>query len=227
MYGEGGGIMAEISGLPRSSCVVVLRPEEGPAAPLLESIRELAPMEESDLLAEDGAGRVLIIKAGEDPEETAEFAMALIDTLEGETGVRLRAGISNVHYAPEEWPAGYREALEALETGDRFRRKAPVQVYAHQMLERMVTRIPGDVRKNLRKQVFGERPEEILTEETLETAESLFDADLNLSVAARQMFVHRNTLTYRLDRIRRETGLDLRVFRDAVIFRLLMLSEEE
>ena len=204
--------MAEISGLPRSSCVVVLRPEEGPAAPLLESIRELAPMEESDLLAEDGAGRVLIIKAGDDPEETAEFAMALIDTLEGETGVRLRAGISNVHYAPEEWPAGYREAL---------------QVYAHQMLERMVTRIPGDVRKNLRRQVFGERPEEILTEETLETAESLFDADLNLSVAARQMFVHRNTLTYRLDRIRRETGLDLRVFRDAVIFRLLMLSEEE
>ena len=84
------------------------------------------------------------------------------------------------------------------------------------------------LRAGLRKQVFGERPEQILTEETLETAEAFFDADLNLSVAARQMFVHRNTLTYRLDRIQRETGLDLRVFRDAVIFRLLMtMSEKE
>ena len=61
----------------------------------------------------------------------------------------------------------------------------------------------------------------------METAEHFFEADLNLSVAARRMFVHRNTLTYRLDRIRKETGLDLRVFRDAVIFRLVMMMPED
>lgn len=219
--------MADRFGLPRASCVVVLRPEEAASRPLTEVIRELAPLEENDLLAEDGAGRALMIKAGEDPEEIAEFALAMIDTIEGETGLRLRAGISNVHRAPEEWPAGYREALEALDTGDRYRRKAPVQVFARQTLERMVDRIPPEVRTDLRRQVFGEHPERILTEETRETAESFFEADLNLSVAARQMFIHRNTLTYRLDRIQRETGLDLRVFRDAVIFRLLMTEPEE
>ena len=219
--------MADRFGLPRASCVVVLRPEEASPRPLTEVIRELAPLEENDLLAEDGAGRALMIKAGEDPEEIAEFALAMIDTIEGETGLRLRAGISNVHRAPEEWPAGYREALEALDTGDRYRRKAPVQVFARQTLERMVDRIPPEVRTDLRRQVFGEHPERILTEETRETAESFFEADLNLSVAARQMFIHRNTLTYRLDRIQRETGLDLRVFRDAVIFRLLMTEPEE
>ena len=110
---------------------------------------------------------------------------------------------------------------------DRFHRKTPVQVYGHQMLERMVEQIPPDVRRSLRKQVFGEHPEQILTEETRETAESFLESDLNLSVAARQMFVHRNTLTYRLDRIQRETGLNLRVFRDAVIFRMLMMMPEE
>ena len=219
--------MADRFGLPRASCVVVLRPEEASPRPLTEVIRELAPLEENDLLAEDGAGRALMIKAGEDPEEIAEFALAMIGTIEGETGLRLRAGISNVHRAPEEWPAGYREALEALDTGDRYRRKAPVQVFARQTLERMVDRIPPEVRTDLRRQVFGEHPERILTEETRETAESFFEADLNLSVAARQMFIHRNTLTYRLDRIQRETGLDLRVFRDAVIFRLLMTEPEE
>ncbi|MCR4875580.1 MAG: helix-turn-helix domain-containing protein [Clostridiales bacterium] len=218
--------MAERFSLPPASCVVVLRPEEPPHRALTEIIRELAPLEENDLLAEDGAGRALMIKAGEDPEETAEFAMAVIGTIEGETGIRLRAGISDVHRAPEEWPAGYREALEALEIGERYRRKKPVQVYGHQMLERMVERIPPEIRSDLRGQVFGPHPERILTEEMRETAEGFFDADLNLSVAARQMFIHRNTLTYRLDRIQRETGLNLRAFRDAVIFRLLMTEPD-
>ena len=219
--------MAEVRGLPESSCVVLLRPEEKPERPLTEILRELAPLEENDLLAEDGAGRALMIKAGADPEEIAEFALALIDTVEGETGVRLKAGVSGVHGAPEEWPAGYREALEALETGDRFHPKAPVLVYSHQMLERMAAQIPAATRKALRRQVFGEHPERILTEETVETAEHFFEADRNLSVAARRMCVHRNTLTYRLDRIRKETGLDLRVFRDAVIFRLVMMMPED
>lgn len=213
--------------LPASSCIIVFRPEDNTSQPFLQTLRDLAPLEENDILAEDGAGRVLMIKAGEDPEEIAEFALALIDTMQGETGLRLKAGISDVHHAPEEWPAGYREALEALQVGDRFHPKALVQVYAHQMLERMVEQIPPELRRGLRAQVFGEHPSDILTEETLETAESLFEADLNLSDAARQMFVHRNTLTYRLDRIKRETGLDLRVFRDAVIFRLLMTMPEE
>ena len=214
-------------GLPQESCVILLRPEEKPARPLMETLREMAPLEEKDLLAEDGAGRTLIIKAGGDPEEIAEYALALIDTLEGEIGLRVKAGVSDVHSAPEEWPAGYREALSALETGDRYRSRSPVQVHAHQTLERMLDEISPEVRERIRRQIFGEHPERILTEETLETAEKFFEADLNLSVAARQMFVHRNTLTYRLDRILRETGLDLRVFRDAVIFRLLMTMPED
>ncbi|MBQ3705629.1 MAG: helix-turn-helix domain-containing protein [Clostridia bacterium] len=220
--------MAERIGLPESSCVVVMRAEEKPARPLTEILREIAPLEENDLLAEDGAGRALMIKAGKDPEEIAEFALALIDTLEGEGGLRLKAGVSGVHHAPEEWPAGYREALEALEIGDRFHPRAQVQLYGHQLLERMTERIPTETRREMRRQIFGDHPEQILTEEVLETAEHFFAADLNLSVAAREMFVHRNTLTYRLDRIQRETGLNLRTFRDAVIFRMLtMMSEDE
>ncbi|MCR5295907.1 MAG: hypothetical protein K6E17_00735, partial [Clostridiales bacterium] len=126
--------MAERAGLPESSCVVVLRPEEKTGESPAALIRELAPLEEGDILAEDGAGRALLIKAGEDPEEIAEYTLALINTLESEAGLRMKAGVSDVHRAPEEWPAGYREALEALETGDRFQTRNPVRVYAHQML---------------------------------------------------------------------------------------------
>ena len=218
--------MAERKGLPGASCVVVFRPEEKPAGSLTEMIRELAPMEENDLLAEDGAGRVLIIKEGNDPAETAEFAMALLNTLEDEAGAVLKAGISDMHGRPEEWPRGYREALSALETGERFQKKKRVQVYGEQVLERMAAGIPPEFRQQLRKRFLPGGSGEILNEETRETAEAFFNADLNLSVAARQMFVHRNTLTYRLDKIQKETGLDLRKFNDAVLFRMLMLIPE-
>ena len=155
------------------------------------------------------------------------FTLALIGTLEAEAGMRLKAGVSDIHYRPEEWPAGYREALEALATGERFRQISPVQVYGRQILERVAENVSQDLRISLRRKFLGEHPENILTAETRETAERFFEADLNLSVAARQMFIHRNTLTYRLDRIQRETGLDLRKFNDAVIFRLLLMMPEK
>lgn len=214
--------------LPEESCVVVFQREDG-ASPgeLVTLLRELAPLEERDLLAEDGAGRVLMIKEGNDAGEIAEFTMALAGTLEAETGLRLRAGVSDVHTRPEEWPAGYREAVEALETGARLHRLSPVQVYGRQTLERVAEGLDPDLRKALVRRFLGEHPELVLMEETRETAERFFEADLNLSVAARQMFIHRNTLTYRLDRIQRETGLDLRKFEDAAVFRLLMMMPGE
>ena len=219
------GTLSEKDGirLPQESCVVVFRREDGEKGRFLETLRELAPLEEQDLLAEDGAGRALMIKEGNDTGEIEEFAMALIGTLESETGIRLKAGISNVHTRPEEWPAGYREALEALATGERFNRTRPVQVYGRQILERIVGEVSPEIRESLKRQFLGDHPESVLTGETRETAECFFEADLNLSVAARQMFIHRNTLTYRLDRIQRETGLDLRKFSDAAIFRLIMM----
>ena len=193
----------------------------------MSTLRELAPLEERDLLAEDGAGRALMIKEGDDAGETAEFASAMIGTMEAEAGLRLRAGVSDVHRRPEEWPAGYREALEALDLGKRFRRPGPVYVYGRQALERVAEGMPPALRESLRRQFLPEGEKAVMTDEIRDTAEHFFEADLNLSVAARQMFVHRNTLTYRLDRIQRETGLDLRRFSDAVIFRLLMMLPEE
>ena len=194
--------MAERTSLPRESCVVVFQREDGTSGVTPEQLRELAPMEERDLLAEDGAGRLRA------------------------SSLWFRNGISDVHRRPEEWPEGYREAVEALDTGERFHSRNPVQIYGRQILERVAESVSPETRESIRRQFLGEHPERILTEETRETAERFFDADLNLSVAARQMFIHRNTLTYRLDKIQRETGLDLRKFSDAAVFRLLMMLPE-
>ncbi|MBR2823994.1 MAG: helix-turn-helix domain-containing protein [Clostridia bacterium] len=203
--------------------MVFQREDDASPGRLAAQLRELAPLEERDLLAEDGAGRVLMIKEGTDPGEIAEFASALVGTLESEAGIRTRAGVSDVHGGPEEWPAGYREALAALETGERLHRLSPVQIYGRQTLERIAESLDPALRAQLVKRFLKDSPEAVLTAETRETAERFFEADLNLSVAARQMFIHRNTLTYRLDRIQRETGLDLRKFEDAAVFRLLLM----
>ena len=95
------------------------------------------------------------------------------------------------------------------------------------MLERLLSEIPAEKRQQFRRIVMNEQTERILNEETLDTVNMFFASDLNMSDTARQMFIHRNTLTYRLDKIRKETGLDLRKFNDAVIFRILSAMPED
>ncbi len=173
-----------------------------------------------------GEDTTALIKQGEDMEEAEEYAMALMDTAEGETGLRLEVGLGNVHEGLAEWKYGYREALTALDTGRVFHLRGPVQVYRRQTLERMLLDIPEEKRRGYRDTLFTEKMRKGLNRELLETAETFFECDLNLSDTARQMFIHRNTLTYRLDKIRKETGLDLRRFQDAVIFRALTALPE-
>ena len=193
-----------------------------------KAIRSVAPMEVGDLLISRSPERTVLIKSGEDAQEMEEFVLALMDTVEGETGLRLEAGIGNLTVDCAGWAAGYREAEVALKTGRACRMKGPVYVYRKQLLERLLSEIPPETRKRYLREVFGEDIRKTLSGDTMETVDMFFDSDLNLSDTARQMFIHRNTLTYRLDKIRKETGLDLRRFRDAVIFRVLTnLPDEE
>ena len=99
----------------------------------------------------------------------------------------------------------------------------PVYLYREQVLERLLSEIPEETRTRFRKSLICGNVRKTLNEETLNTAEAFFKSDLNLSDTARQLFIHRNTLLYRLEKIRKETGLDLRKFNDAVAFKILIL----
>ena len=184
-------------------------------------------MESSDLLAAFSEGMTVLIKQGESIAEAGEFALALSDTVEEETGLRLTAGIGDPRRGPEDWAEGFREAYDALRIGEEFHLKGSVQVYRNQLLERLLREIPAEKRKEFRRIVMNEQTRRALNEETLETVNMFFASDLNMSDTARQMFIHRNTLTYRLDKIRKETGLDLRKFNDAAIFRVLTAMPED
>ena len=165
-------------------------------------------------------------RVNETEEEAAEFAAAVIETAEIETGIRAQAGIGRT----TENAAGLREsflqASAAIETGVRFRLEGPVFVYARQTAERLLSAIPPEERKRLRDELFTPETRKLMNREMTETVDVFFRNDLNLSTAARQLFIHRNTLIYRLDKIRKATGFDLRVFRDAAVFRMLMRLPE-
>ncbi len=208
-------------------CLIALACENRRGQNLEEAIRAVAPLEKEDVLAACSPDLTVLIRKMEDPEEAAEYALALTDTLEGETGLRLEAGVSDPREGPENWASAFREATDALKTGMTFRLAGPVYIYRKQILERLLKEIPCEKRREIRRRVLGDGENRVLNDEMMETADMFLRSDLNLSDTARQMFIHRNTLTYRLDKIRKETGLDLRRFSDAVIFRVLTALPDE
>ena len=105
-----------------------------------------------------------------------------------------------------------------------MRHRIPGTVYdfGAQTLERLADLIPSGKAEAFRQRIIPPEAEKVMTEETIETIRAFFRNDLNLSTTARELFIHRNTLLYRMEKVRKATGLDLRKFEDAAVFRILM-----
>lgn len=190
---------------------------------LCSLIGSMAPLESADVLIPADFRTALLIRdpAGQTPDEIREFTEALVGTMETEGIVDICAGISGVYAGAEGIRTGYSEAMRAIELGRRFHPRDHVLVYADQTLEQIVDAIPEEKKESLRKLFFGNGLSNSLPDEMIETVRVFFRNDLNLTAASKQLFIHRNTLNYRLDKIKKDFGLDLRSFRDAVIFRIM------
>ncbi len=207
-----------------SRCVIVFRnvPEQ---STMIDSRRfaELAPMEPGDVLTDLEEHTVALIKQIREhsPEDIAEYAAAVIETVEGETGIRFQAGIGNAEDSLRNLHRSAEQAMLALDTANHFHSESQVAEYRKQSLERLILSIPPQERSALRHELFSPGMQRIMNEEMKNTISVFFQNDLNISTASRQLFIHRNTLNYRLEKIRRETGYDLRTFHDAAVFMIL------
>ena len=215
-------------GIPR--CVIVLRAAPGQEKlPDRAAFADLIPAEPGDAITGINGAFVLIKQADRQAEdEITEFTAAVIDTAETEAGIRLQAGIGRITRNAAELKASFAEAEAAIDTGRRFLPGETVYAYSRLAAERLMAAVPAEVRAQLRKELFTPETRKLLNSEMMETIEAFFRNDLNLSTTAREMYIHRNTLIYRLDKIRKATGFDLRRFQDAAAFRLLSrLPEDE
>lgn len=213
--------------LPRNleRCVMVFNIVQTGDERAYSLLADLTPMQDRDVLIDMDRHTVALIKDVSDEETTDEliqFGQALQETLMGETACQMTVGVGCVCHAMEELRDSYSEARRAIEVGRVFQPEESIYVYERLILERFLMELPSDISASYHSMLFNRKNARLFNDEMLYTIDMFFKKDLNLSDTARQLYIHRNTLVYRLDKVQRQTGLDLRSFEDAVTFKILM-----
>lgn len=169
---------------------------------------------------------VILIKSlaeGSSPEALMEIAETIVDMMNAEAMTNVRVAYGTVVQELKEVSRSYKEAKMALEVGKIFYAEKTVAAYSALGIGRLIYQLPVNLCRIFIEEIFGEKIPEDLDEETLNMLDKFFENNLNVSETSRQLFVHRNTLVYRLEKIQKSTGLDLRSFDDALTFKIALM----
>ena len=210
--------------------VIIFRLKHPAEQDLYSIFTDIAQLQEDDHPVPIRSDMLALVKETEfrSEEEIAEYAAAVIDTMASEGFTDLQAGIGTEAESLSELHRSYKEAREALLTGGTGEKACgSLFRYSEQKLQRIIDMIPPEGRKKILDEYRTKFDEAAFSDEMLETVRVFFEHDLSITSASRELFIHRNTLNYRLDKIRRDTGLDLRHFHDAVVFRLIYEMNEK
>lgn len=191
-----------------------------------EMIRNSGVTDPEDFVTEVDADNIVIVKHLPDdvePQVISDTAGSIASALEtgGVTGVHVSYG--TVVGELREVSRSYKEAKMALEVGRIFSGDSRVISYAELGIGRLIYQLPIPLCKMFIKEIFDAKKPDTFDDETMQTIEKFFENNLNVSETSRQLFIHRNTLVYRLDKLQKTTGLDLRVFEDAITFKIAMM----
>ncbi len=192
----------------------------------LDIIQALFPEQQRDFVFTVNDTDLIIVKEvkqGVEPEHIEMLAKALIDVIDHEEHARACVGIGSVVSNITDLNRSFKEAQIAIEVGKIFEREKNILSYNNLGLGRIIYQLPNSLCQNFLDEVFKRGSIDSLDQETLFTINKFFENNLNVSETARKLFVHRNTLVYRLEKIRRLTGLDLREFEHAIIFKVALM----
>ena len=179
-----------------------------------------------DLITEVGHHSVAMLKAVDEEAdfgEVEEYAKAFENTFLTETGMTVFIGISDPRKDLIAIPEAYAEARNAINVGRVYHSNKHVFVYRNLLLERFLSDVSPELGANYNSRIFNRKTARLFNDEMIHTIETFFDNSLNLSETARKLYIHRNTLVYRLEKVQHAIGLDLRNFDDAVTFKMMML----
>lgn len=137
--------------------------------------------------------------------------------------MRTTIGIGTISEHLRELADSYKEAQVAIEVGKVFDTEKTVINYENLGIGRLIYQLPTTLCEIFLSEVFRKNSIESLDQETLFTINMFFENSLNVSETSRQLYIHRNTLVYRLDKLQKSTGLDLRVFEDAITFKIALM----
>ena len=192
----------------------------------LETVRSLFATKTKDFItAVDEKNIILVkeVKPNEDYADLEKTASVILDMLSSEAMTKVRVAYGTVVNDIKEVSRSYKEAKMALDVGKIFYSDKNVVAYNRLGIGRLIYQLPIPLCKMFIKEIFdGKSPDEF-DEETLTTINKFFENSLNVSETSRQLYIHRNTLVYRLDKLQKSTGLDLRVFEDAITFKIALM----
>ena len=192
----------------------------------LETVRNLFATKAKDFItAVDEKNIILVkeVKANESYEELSRIAKTIVDMLNTEALSSVHVAFGTIVNEIKEVSRSYKEAKMALDVGKIFYSDKNIIAYSNLGIGRLIYQLPIPLCRLFIKEIFdGKSPDEF-DEETLTTLTKFFENSLNVSETSRQLYIHRNTLVYRLDKIQKATGLDLRVFEDAITFKIALM----
>ena len=213
--------------VPRS--VFLLRQTEHSDAALMDVVQGLFPDRQNDFVLNVGDNDVALIhqlpESGGD-KEVQRVAALLEETLRVGGESRVVIGIGTIAQHLRELAKSYKEAQIAIEVGKVFDTEKYVINYENLGIGRLIYQLPTTLCEMFLVEVFKKNPIDSLDQETLFTIHKFFENNLNVSETARKLFVHRNTLVYRLEKIKKLTGLDLREFDDAITFKVALMVKK-
>ena len=192
----------------------------------LEKVRSIFGGKSKDFVTAVDEKNIIVVKelaeneTYEDLEKTAEVILNLFKADEDcEAYIAYGTVVNEI----KEVSRSYKEARMALDVGKIFFEEKNIIAYSALGIGRLIYQLPIPLCKMFIKEIFDGKSPDDFDEETLTTINKFFENSLNVSETSRQLYIHRNTLVYRLDKLQKSTGLDLRVFEDAITFKIALM----
>ena len=193
----------------------------------LDNVRNLLGGKSRDFVTAVDEKNIIVVKELADKagsRELEKMAKEMMEILRAESeDDKIHIAYGTVVNDIKEVSKSYKEAKLALDVGKIFFDEKDIVAYSTLGIGRLIYQLPIPLCKMFIKEIFeGKSPDEF-DEETLTTINKFFENSLNVSETSRQLYIHRNTLVYRLDKLQKSTGLDLRVFEDAITFKIALM----
>lgn len=192
----------------------------------LETVKGLYANKTTDFITQVDEKNIILVKevkSGETYEDVERTAKVLVDMLNTEAMTTVHVSYGTMVSEIKDVSRSYKEAKMALDVGKIFYSDRNVIAYSSLGIGRLIYQLPMPLCKMFIKEIFGENTPDEFDEETIATINKFFENSLNVSETSRQLYIHRNTLVYRLDKLQKGTGLDLRVFDDAITFKIALM----
>ena len=207
---------------------VVRSLKKGESVPT-DVVQSLFPDRQNDFVLSVGEGDVVLIRQmpeGSGIKELNKIAASIEESLRSGGESTVVVGVGTVATHLRDLAKSYKEAQIAIEVGKVFDTEKYVINYENLGIGRLIYQLPTTLCEMFLQEVFKKNPIDALDKETLFTIHKFFENNLNVSETARKLFVHRNTLVYRLEKIKKLTGLDLREFDDAITFKVALMVKK-